>query len=50
MRSLRLGQQSAVVLRKGPALMLELDETFVKWAVTVDDPQGAAAAITAILS
>jgi hypothetical protein len=48
--SLRLRKKAAVVLRKGPALRLELDEDFVELAITVDDPAGAVAAITAVLS
>jgi hypothetical protein len=39
-----------VVVRKGPALRLELDEDLVELAITVDDAPGAVAAITAILS
>ncbi len=48
--SLRLRRKAAVVLRKGPALRLELDADFAELAITVDDPAGAAAAITAILT
>jgi len=48
--SLKMRKKAAVVLRKGPALRLELDENLVELAITVDDPAGAVAAITALLS
>jgi hypothetical protein len=48
--SLKLRKKAAVVVRKGPALRLELDEDLVELAITVDDAPGAVAAITAILS